>query len=164
MVADGSKAGHCFHLLFLFFFFFYAFCLFPPIFCHDQKEYLRKIICLGDFFSFFPLLLFTHFRETPVAEILFPPIFWHAQKEYKKKWYIYIFLMSVFGRGSLNQPQSLEYLYCNQAMDAFSSLYLNIKLHCVVRITIFSLYPPPQTQGLHTKLKLRMSKMIFPLV
>ena len=54
VVADRSEAGHCFHLLFFFFF----------------------------FFLFLRILLFTHFGETPVAEILFPPIFWHNKKEY----------------------------------------------------------------------------------
>ena len=49
MVVDGSEAGHCFHLLFTF----------------------------SSSFFLLHLLLFTHFRETPVAENLFSPIFWH---------------------------------------------------------------------------------------
>ena len=51
-----SEAGHCFHLLSFFFLSFYAFLLFnhfgetpvrenlfPPIFWHNMKEYLKKI-------------------------------------------------------------------------------------------------------------------------
>ena len=44
------------------------------------------------FLLFLRLLLFTHFKETPMTENLFPPIFWHNQKEYlKKKLVIFIF-------------------------------------------------------------------------
>ena len=86
VMVDGSKAGHCFHLLF-------------PL------------------FNFFLCLLFTHFGETPLAEILFPPIFWHELREYLKNIVDFIFmeknlfsrvffcfLQPAFGRGAWTDP------------------------------------------------------------
>ena len=59
--------------------------------CHPWWRTKRSWPLFSPTFSFFlflRLLLFTHFGETPMAEINFPPIIWHNQKEYLKKYIV----------------------------------------------------------------------------
>ena len=57
------------------FFFVGSFCVRHP--CWRTKRSWPLFSPTFSFFLFLRLLLFTHFGETPMAEINFPPIIWH---------------------------------------------------------------------------------------